>query len=133
MASKLKIYKPKYPGYAEAPDYEVNCREMMAIWRDMGWVEFSYISEDYIWANKAKTFLIWDRARIDDRPVPPFVQGLFGNTVPNHPQIHHGHFLQDIPENFVRELKRVSILMMIDLFILFLWARLRIKFRLMVD
>jgi hypothetical protein len=97
MASKLKIYKPEYPGYAEAPDHEVNCREMMSIWRDEGWVEFSYISGDYIWADKAQTFLIWDRARIDDRSVPPLVTGLFANTVPNHPQIHPWTFFARHP------------------------------------
>ena len=66
MVSKLTIYKPEYPGYAENPTYENNCREMMGIWRENGWVDFSFISGDYLWANKEQTFLLWDRARIDD-------------------------------------------------------------------
>ena len=88
MTSKLTIYKPEYPGYAENPTYENNCREMMGIWRENGWVDFSFISGDYLWADKEQTFLLWDRARIDDRHVPPFVTGLFANTVAElHPRL----------------------------------------------
>lgn len=104
--TKLKIYKPEYPGYAENPTYENNCREMMAMWKELDLVEFSYIEGDYIWADENKEFLIWDRARVDDRPVPPFRVGLFANTVPDHPQIHPWTFFSRHPRKVCERVER---------------------------
>jgi len=106
MTSKLTIYKPEYPGYAENPTYENNCREMMGIWRENGWLDFSFISGDYLWADKEQTFLLWDRARIDDRHVPPFVTGLFANTVPEHPQIHAWTFFSRHPRKVCEQIDK---------------------------
>ena len=102
----LTIYKPEYPGYAENPTYENNCREMMGIWRENGWVDFSFISGDYLWADKEQTFLLWDRARIDDRPVPPFTSGLFANTVPEHGQIHAWTFFSRHPRKVCEQIDK---------------------------
>jgi hypothetical protein len=92
MKSLLHIWKPNNKEHNDA------FREMLELWEDLGFAEFSYVSGDYCWANKECDFLLWDWPRIDDRPIPPFRVALFCNTVPNHPQIHPWTFFSRHPK-----------------------------------
>jgi len=114
----LTIYKPEYPGYAENPTYENNCREMMGIWRENGWVDFSFISGDYLWADKEQ---IEQELMIDlfHRLHQDCLLTRFQNTV----KYMHGHSFLDIHEKYVNRLIKVLNLMMTGQSNQSLWGR----------
>ena len=61
-------------------------RELVDMWKEMGLCEVEETSDDFCWAEEKGKILLYDFPRLDDRQIPSFEYGLFGNTVPDHPQ-----------------------------------------------
>jgi len=63
-------------------------RELVDIWQELGLCEVDYSPDSFCWVETHGTILLYDFPRLDDRPIPSFQHGLFGNTVPNHERCH---------------------------------------------
>jgi len=61
-------------------------RELVDMWEERGYCEVEESPDTFCWANEYGTTLLYDFPRLDDRQIPAFQYGLFGNTVPEHPQ-----------------------------------------------
>jgi len=63
-------------------------RELIDIWAELGYCEVELSPDDFCWANECGDILLYDHPRIDDRHIPKFRHGLFGNSVPFHPNCY---------------------------------------------
>lgn len=62
-------------------------RELVDMWEERGLCEVEESPDSFCWAKEHGTVLLYDFPRLDDREIPPFRYGLFGNTVPSgYPQ-----------------------------------------------
>ena len=61
-------------------------RELVDLWEERKYCEVEESPDAFCWANEHGTTLLYDFPRLDDRRIPLFKNGLFGNTVPEHPQ-----------------------------------------------
>jgi|TARA_R110000782_G_scaffold99704_2_gene185570 hypothetical protein len=77
----VNIYKPI--GGSHGGD---TFRELLDMWAESGYCNLRESPDDYVWVEEPGNILLFDYPRIDDRPIPEFKTGLFGNTVPNNPQ-----------------------------------------------
>lgn len=66
--------------------YHSSFRELVDIWEAEGFVQVQQSPDEFCWALGHGQVLLFDYDRIDDRRIPPFGYGLFGNTVPDHPR-----------------------------------------------
>ena len=57
-------------------------REMLSIWESKGFCELVPSPDEFCWIGYHGGILLYDHPRIDDRKIPTFRLGLFGNTVP---------------------------------------------------
>jgi hypothetical protein len=58
-------------------------RELASLWSELKLCELEISPDDFCWANKHGDILLYDYPRLDDKLIPQFKKGLFGNTVPN--------------------------------------------------
>lgn len=73
-------------------------RELVDMWESMGLCEVKNSPDNYCWANAHGDILLYDWPRLDDRPIPSFRKGLFGNTVPKHPNCYSWIFWARSPK-----------------------------------
>ena len=73
----MKIFKPK--GGSHCGD---TFRELVDIWQSLGYCTVEESPNDFVWADEPGNILLYDLPRLDDRAIPPFRYGIFGNTVP---------------------------------------------------
>ena len=57
-------------------------RELISMWEESGFVEVVEGNDPFVWVDRVGGTLLYDHPRVDDRPIPEFENGLFGNTVP---------------------------------------------------
>ena len=57
-------------------------REILSIWESKGYCEIGPSSDEFCWVGCRGEIMLYDHPRIDDRKIPSFMFGLFGNTVP---------------------------------------------------
>ena len=63
-------------------------RELISMWNESGFVTIEIGNDPFVWVDKVGDILLYDHPRIDDRPIPQFRHGLFGNTVPSCKTCH---------------------------------------------
>jgi hypothetical protein len=63
-------------------------RELVDIWEEMGLCEVEESPDCFCWVGECGDILLYDFPRVDDRHIPKFRHGLFGNTVPYHPNCY---------------------------------------------
>ena len=63
-------------------------RELADIWEELNLCKIEESPDNFCWANEHGNVLLYDLPRLDDRLIPPFKHGIFGNTVPDHPKCH---------------------------------------------
>lgn len=63
-------------------------RELIDIWKELDLCEVENSPDEYCWAMEHGNTLLYDFPRVDTKQIPAFKEGLFGNTVPNHPRCH---------------------------------------------
>ena len=63
-------------------------RELIDIWEENGYCEVEESPDSFCWAEEHGHIILYDFPRIDDRQIPGFRHGLFGNTVPLHQNVH---------------------------------------------
>ena len=63
-------------------------RELLDIWEELDFCSTTASPDDYCWVEEKGNILLYDFPRVDDKQIPTFKEGLFGNTVPNHPKCH---------------------------------------------
>ena len=71
----MKIFKPK-ANHIHCGD---TFRELVDIWFEQGLCEVETSPDLFCWANEPSDVLLYDVPRLDDRPIPHFRKGLFGN------------------------------------------------------
>jgi len=59
-------------------------RELVDLWEEAGYCTVENSSNDFDWVDKVGGTILYDYPRIDDRQIPPFEHGVFGNFVPDH-------------------------------------------------
>ena len=89
----MKILKPNARPYIEGVVADINhCgdtfRELVDIWKELGLCEVENSPDSFCWAGTHGDVILYDFPRLDDRPIPHFRKGLFGNTVPDNPSCH---------------------------------------------
>jgi len=72
------IYKPV--GGSHSGD---TFRELLDMWVEDGYCTTEPSPDNYVWVDEPGSILLYDYPRLDDRPIPQFKFGLFGNTVPD--------------------------------------------------
>lgn len=75
---QLKIFKPR-GGTHNGKD---TFRELLELWKEQQYCSIEDSPDDYVWVDSPGEILLYDYPRLDDRPLPRFRFGLFGNTVP---------------------------------------------------
>lgn len=63
-------------------------RELLDLWKELGYCELEESPDDFCWVEECGDILLYDHPRLDDRYIPKFRHGLFGNTVPYHPNCY---------------------------------------------
>jgi hypothetical protein len=71
----IKILKPKN-------SHRDTFRELLDLWSENGFCDLEESTDDFCWINNQGEILLYDHPRLDDRQIPDFKFGLFGNTVP---------------------------------------------------
>ena len=56
-------------------------RELVDMWKEAGYCTVEHSPNDFVWVDEPGDFILYDYPRIDDRPIPQFNYGLFGNFV----------------------------------------------------
>ena len=59
-------------------------RELVDLWQEAGYCTVEESPNDFVWVDEVGSIILYDYPRVDDRQIPPFQYGLFGNHVPNH-------------------------------------------------
>ncbi len=57
-------------------------RELVDLWESDGLCVVEESPDSFCWVDEPGKVLLYDHPRVDDRPIPFFEKGLFGNTVP---------------------------------------------------
>jgi len=78
MSEIVKIYRP-VGGTHSGKD---TSRELYSLWAENGLCKIEDSPDDFAWFNQPGEILLYDYPRLDDREIPQFSYGLFGNTVP---------------------------------------------------
>jgi hypothetical protein len=73
----VKIFKPS--GGTHAGD---TFRELLDMWADSGFCTLVESPDNYVWVGEPGFVLLYDYPRLDDREIPKYKYGLFGNTIP---------------------------------------------------
>lgn len=73
----IKILKPK-------EGHDNTFRELLDLWSENGFCTVEESADNFCWASNQGEILLYDYPRLDDREIPKFKFGLFGNTVPVH-------------------------------------------------
>ena len=63
-------------------------RDLIDIWEENGYCTVEESPDPFCWAEEHGAIILYDFPRIDDRQIPGFRHGLFGNTVPLQPNVH---------------------------------------------
>ena len=106
----MKIFKPNAKPYIEGVIADVNhCgdtfRELVDIWNEMGLCQVENSPDSFCWADEPGDIILYDFPRLDDRHIPPFKKGLFGNTVPDGPDFHAWIFWARSPRRLMEARK----------------------------
>ena len=92
------------------PDAGTHCgdtfRELVGIWKEWDLCEVESSPDDFCWAGTHGDVILYDYPRLDDRHVPSFNKGLFGNTVPDHPSCHAWIFWARSPRRLLEARKK---------------------------
>ena len=72
----MKILKPQHGHNGDT------FRELVDLCESEGLCVVENSPDSFCWVDKPGSILLYDHPRIDDRPIPHFEIGLFGNTVP---------------------------------------------------
>tara|TARA_R100001129_G_scaffold63070_1_gene42984 strand:- start:561 stop:1376 length:816 start_codon:yes stop_codon:yes gene_type:complete len=80
MASTVTIFKPVGGSHCGVD----TSRELYDLWVENKLCTIKDSPDDYAWFEEPGRILLYDYPRLDDRPIPKFKYGLFGNTVPKH-------------------------------------------------
>jgi len=82
----MKLFKPLR--YKDEQLVGSHCgdtfRELVDMWKESGYCTVEESPNDFVWVNEPGTTILYDYPRVDDRQIPPFQYGLFGNHVPEH-------------------------------------------------
>jgi hypothetical protein len=82
----MKLLKPN--SYKDEQLVGSHCgdtfRELVDLWQEAGYCTVEESPNDFVWVNEVGSIILYDYPRIDDRQIPHFQYGLFGNHVPNH-------------------------------------------------
>jgi len=96
----MKILKPKKGSHSGD-----TFREMVSIWEELGYCQVEESLDDYCWVGGQGKVILYDFPRLDDRHIPHFECGLFGNTVPDHPNCHAWIFWARSPRRLMEARK----------------------------
>ena len=80
-------------------------RELVGIWEELNLCEVKDSPDDFCWINECGDILLYDLPRLDDRHIPKFRHGIFGNTVPMHPNCHPWIFWARSPRRLMEARK----------------------------
>ena len=59
-------------------------RELVDLWEEAGYCTVEESPNDFVWVDRVGGIILYDYPRVDDRQIPAFEHGVFGNFVPNH-------------------------------------------------
>ena len=80
-------------------------RELLDMWEEEGYCFIEQSPNDYVWVDSPGNILLYDYPRLDDRPIPPFKYGLFGNTIPKNENCFSWIFWGRKPRKLEKEIE----------------------------
>ena len=91
------------------PDGGTHCgdtfRELVGIWEELGYCQVESSPDNFCWVEECGDILLYDFPRVDDRSIPKFRHGIFGNTIPHFENCHPWIFWARSPRRLMKARK----------------------------